>query len=672
MLMKMLSKKTLHLALPSFLILAIAAIITSNNTNLFNFQADADTANPEPKVMNNLLSNPSMEVEVNGEVEAWGARTSNNWDNTIHHYGNASMHVVPATDAYRYSHNTITLEAGKTYVLQGWVKTENASGSGVYIRYAQTNPTPTKVFTTEKLNGTNGWTKVTKTFTLPADYAAGRVDIVWEITAGEAWIDDVALCENECIEGIANKLANSSMEVVVNGDAEAWGARATNNWDNAVYHSETASMHVVPANDGYYYAHQTITLQAGSTYTIQGFIKTENASGSGVYIRYAQTNPTPTKVFTTEKLTGTNDWTKVTKTFTLPADYAAGRVDIVWEINAGEAWIDDVMLCEGNGPCAQDTTALKVCDESIHNKYVTTGPDGQTYATWHPSTDPETGCIFGHEHGNNPESVLPGYKPAFGYTAGRMGMTEPHNGFKVYAFTDYDDESWVVTHHFGTAGRGTLCNQFHTIDVAVGQASGEVLADLHTMADHGRSRFFDGQYMTPAECPDQVNINSFGIRRIPMSPDGYEPWLVNDKIHHLGLNVALNILTSDAIMGCEDPTCSVMKRNGTNTGSRRRFQATVGSNGLQINETVTTTNSGIFYTDSMGHEMRMATDSDSVMQYIKPGYHGEATIARSDQLDAARGGCWYYNGQNAPMGCSTGDLNGADPLLLPTELIGSN
>lgn len=42
------------------------------------------------------------------------------------------------------------------------------------------------------------------------------------------------------------------------------------------------------------------------------------------------------------------------------------------------------------------------CTKADHDRYVTVGPDGKLYPTWHPPVDPETGCTFGHEHGRDP------------------------------------------------------------------------------------------------------------------------------------------------------------------------------------------------------------------------------------------------------------------------------
>ena len=42
------------------------------------------------------------------------------------------------------------------------------------------------------------------------------------------------------------------------------------------------------------------------------------------------------------------------------------------------------------------------CPVDVHNQFNVVGPDGKIYPTWHPSTDPTTGCSFGHDHGKDP------------------------------------------------------------------------------------------------------------------------------------------------------------------------------------------------------------------------------------------------------------------------------
>ncbi len=82
--------------------------------------------------------------------------------------------------------------------------------------------------------------------------------------------------------------------------------------------------------------------------------------------------------------------------------------------------------------------------QALHDRYWTTGPDGQAYNTWHPAITyipgTTTVCDFGHEHGFMPTKAgaevfnLSGGWPAFGYAAEQAGFVmnhESHEGHKV-------------------------------------------------------------------------------------------------------------------------------------------------------------------------------------------------------------------------------------------------
>lgn len=130
--------------------------------------------------------------------------------------------------------------------------------------------------------------------------------------------------------------------------------------------------------------------------------------------------------------------------------------------------------------------SLGNCSAAVHDRYTTTGPDGQKYRTWHPVTAPvdpndasRGACAFAHEHGDAPHPSGP--LPAFGYTAAVHGMfTEiaAHPGFKV--FTHYANGNsglgyperdygglpidFTVTLHQGSAGRGRLSESLHSFE----------------------------------------------------------------------------------------------------------------------------------------------------------------------------------------------------------------
>jgi hypothetical protein len=139
-----------------------------------------------------------------------------------------------------------------------------------------------------------------------------------------------------------------------------------------------------------------------------------------------------------------------------------------------------------------------LCPQSVHDKYVVTGPDGHSYPTWHPPIDPQSGCFFGHEHGADPRtSHAANDLPPFGYAAATIGMTEPHVGFKVFVMNAGDtvesninsktaDEDIRFVFHMGTGGVARYTQEFHSfqLDYVDRNGSGRS-AHLTGMTDTG-------------------------------------------------------------------------------------------------------------------------------------------------------------------------------------------
>lgn len=167
--------------------------------------AVTNTPAPTLPVGSNLLLNSSFETNNNGTPINW---SSGVYDTTVSHAGNVSLRIDGGGDRYAYqntgptsSNPYPTLKPGTTYTLQGWIKTQNVLSTdfGVQLRYSTTQLTARNEGTVT-LKGTNDWTFVTKTFTTPTDYTAGRLDLhaATTTTTGIAWFDDVALCEGTC------------------------------------------------------------------------------------------------------------------------------------------------------------------------------------------------------------------------------------------------------------------------------------------------------------------------------------------------------------------------------------------------------------------------------------------------------------------------------------------
>ncbi|MBN1265269.1 MAG: hypothetical protein JXA25_07235 [Anaerolineales bacterium] len=128
---------------------------------------------------------------------------------------------------------------------------------------------------------------------------------------------------------------------------------------------------------------------------------------------------------------------------------------------------------------------LGSCPEEVHDRFTVTGPDGNTYRTWHPVTvavNPSLPnsplCTFAHEHGDPPHPDAP--PPVFGYAAYHAGQTRQiadHAGYKVFthqignrtgwdtpetgqASPDWDMMIWA---HMGTSSPDRITTRFHEV-----------------------------------------------------------------------------------------------------------------------------------------------------------------------------------------------------------------
>ncbi|MGE3512806.1 MAG: hypothetical protein AB7N65_28415, partial [Vicinamibacterales bacterium] len=152
-----------------------------------------------------------------------------------------------------------------------------------------------------------------------------------------------------------------------------------------------------------------------------------------------------------------------------------------------------------------DPSILGTCSQAVHDSYTINGGDGFRYRTWHPQVDP-SGCIFGHEHGDDPRRI--GYaeiasRPVmFGYIGRRMpmpdepnGHEEPHEGFKVFVANpgEANDEDRVnrvysrSVFHMGTGGPRRFTMPHHSADIALYHPEFGLKAYTRVMMDTGDS-----------------------------------------------------------------------------------------------------------------------------------------------------------------------------------------
>jgi len=278
------------------------------------------------------------------------------------------------------------------------------------------------------------------------------------------------------------------------------------------------------------------------------------------------------------------------------------------------------------------------CPNWVHDQYMTEGPDGQMYRTWHPQIDPVYWCYFGHEHGADPSLLPSGWQVPYGYVAFYNNrQDEFHNGFKGVYFTDIQGNHWYVVTHATSSMYSRFQAQFHTVYIRVESPSGEELATLGYKADFGATlsnRDISGMRnpaITPSHAgfPDQAAIleQTNGRKQVRVvDPNGanyagYETWFLGNRMsgNALGIRGGFTLDILNPQTGCLTLTCNETYRPDSNFRNKGEKRVLVLPRFFGI-EAGRAAMSGEFYTNAYATELRSGPQSnDSVRQYIKPG-----------------------------------------------------
>jgi len=184
---------------------------------------------------------------------------------------------------------------------------------------------------------------------------------------------------------LETKLHATSKNYLQNHNAEnqgSWAAGAGNgSQGTAAYESGekylgAKSLKITKSNNqGFHNWEQKVTLTKGKTYTLSAYVKTAdvsktNSKGAGLYISYADSTGQPVTV-ETEYITGTKDWTRVEKFFTLPSNASSAEVTVGGTLlqETGTAYFDSFQLEDGKVANSYNLV------ENSNFTYGTTAPD---------------------------------------------------------------------------------------------------------------------------------------------------------------------------------------------------------------------------------------------------------------------------------------------------------
>ncbi|MGF1667199.1 MAG: S-layer homology domain-containing protein [Acidimicrobiia bacterium] len=322
-------------------------------------------------------------------------------------------------------------------------------------------------------------------------------------------------------------------------------------------------------------------------------------------------------------------------------DFPAGRVQLgtVEGSSGNYKTMYFLLLAEAGGtpsptPPIPSATTYPVpgqpCPTWVHDTYTTTGPDGETYATWHPQWDPVYWCSFGHDHGSDP-SLIPGAPMVpYEYVSVKNGREEPHPGFKEFIFKDLAGEHWVrMVVHMGTSGQSRVCQQFHSVTTMVYDLEGNELMNVGFMADFGRAVNADtGAALSPTNCVESLpSADNDRTRMINMSSDEhhYEQWnsfTDTQATANLGFgNFQLGVDNRNPVTECTSASCNAVQKidrfadGKFDNGSERAIEVGRWDGGLDVSPTGAFS-TGEFFTNARATQEVSASAAGAVRQYL--------------------------------------------------------
>ena len=166
-----------------------------------------------------LAPNPSFETSENKvDPDGWvrhpmGQKAT--WVKGIAKQGEHSVEIASSgkNGAFWMTEEMIAIEAGQSYLLTGWIKTENAWGDNqIKIAWYDKNGKWMKTAFSEAVNGTKDWTKISLEAVAPDNARMARLMVGRRHPAGDAkaWFDEVSFTLQNATQGLSEAADNGS------------------------------------------------------------------------------------------------------------------------------------------------------------------------------------------------------------------------------------------------------------------------------------------------------------------------------------------------------------------------------------------------------------------------------------------------------------------------------
>jgi len=289
------------------------------------------------------------------------------WDAAEFHSGYRSAKITQSARGNSAFEQTLNgWQVGKTYLVDGWVKTTNVSQHGngdASIRIEMRDALGSVIAQAagRELAGTMDWTRTNFKFTVPTGTETVSLKLVLWDTTGTAWFDNLLCTEQVDYVSNGNMEQGSAGTVshytpwtnAANGDAELV-------WDGNTYHNpferQTNGVkalrisHAAAADSKWW---QLLDgFENGKKYRLSGWIKTSNISsgsageGASLAVVLADAAGEVLETVQTPSLFGENDWKYVSLSLTVPDQAHTAKVELRLSNQTGDAWFDDLAIMQ--------------------------------------------------------------------------------------------------------------------------------------------------------------------------------------------------------------------------------------------------------------------------------------------------------------------------------------
>ncbi len=263
-----------------------------------------------------------------------------------------ALALVPATATGAVT-QAVQVQAGGMYWLRGYVRTASLDGSAVLAVQAPAQPGLLRA-ASEVFSGDTWWTPVSFEFRTPVDTVEVRLEVESAGTGSPvAFFDAIELYRLD-VPAPGNLLLNASFESEA-GYTEHWRkieSFAVEPSDDTADGKVSMKVVVQPGQDLDIY--QAVTVQPGATYELAGMVKTEDLEGPVQLEVRDLRRGYRAFIHHSEPLTGTNGWTYLVTTFTVPqqTDLLAVflRRPLTGTSGKGTIWFDNYRLTQLGNP----------------------------------------------------------------------------------------------------------------------------------------------------------------------------------------------------------------------------------------------------------------------------------------------------------------------------------